>query len=342
MSYLRWGLTALAAVTFVMPASAQNAPGINPIQLAQFWRRDDQPVPPGGMRGDRERGENGDDSELLGRIQRLENSLRQLTGQVEQLQYQNDQLRRALEGLSQGDNQSPRTQLQKQQQQRNIPPLTQQAPPPQVQQDVPPPQGPRGRNDVFDPDANPNAPGAPRNLGQVKQQQQRPQGPQGPMVLSPNDRNDPQDLPPPGGNPNQPNVGPQAVLPPSGSPKDEYDLAYGYILRRDYALAEQSFRGFLDRHQGDRNVPQATYWLGESLFAQKKYNDAAEVFLDIYNKYPNSQRAPDALLRLGQSLALLNKKEAACASLGAVSSKYPKASAQVKKNVEDEQKRLGC
>ncbi len=159
------------------------------------------------------------------------------------------------------------------------------------------------------------------------------------MVLSPQSPD--QNLPPP-----QQNPGPlqqqQAVLPPSSSPKDAYDLAYGYVLRRDYALAEQSFRAFLDQHQGDRNVPLATYWYGESLYQQKKYNEAANVFLDIYKQYPQSQRAPDSLLRLGQSLAQLGNRDGACGSLGAVLSKYPKASASVKKNAEDEQKRLRC
>ncbi len=101
-------------------------------------------------------------------------------------------------------------------------------------------------------------------------------------------------------------------------------------------------RSFLDQYAGDRNVPLATYWLGESLYQQKKYSDAANVFLDIYKQYPQSQRAPESLVRLGQSLAQLGNKEGACGSLGAVVSKYPKASANVKKSAADEQKRLGC
>jgi tol-pal system protein YbgF len=298
---------------------------------AQFWRNE-QPQPPANMQGDQ--------SELSIRIERLENQLRQLTGIIEQLQHQNQQLQQQLRA-NQGENpppqQRPLTQQQRpqyvppqQQQQAVVPPL----PPVQNQQQYPQ-QNPKGRGDAFDPDANPNAPGVPRNLGGIRQQ---PNQPQGPMVLSPNAN---QDLPPPQQQ-NQPGPQQQAVLPPSSSPKDSYDLAYGYILRRDYALAEQSFRAFIDQYPQDRNIPTATYWLGESLYYQRKHNDAAEVFLDIYNKHPNSQRAPDSLLRLGQSLAALGKKEAACASLGAVLSKYPKASPTVKKNAEDEQKRLSC
>jgi tol-pal system protein YbgF len=308
---------------------------------AQFpWQRNQQPEPPATMQGD--------PGELSIRIERLENQLRQLTGIIEQLQHQNQQLQQQLRG-QQGENPPPQQRpLTQQQRPQYVPPAAQQNAP-QQQAVVPPlppvqnqqqqypqqnqPQNPRGRGDAFDPDANPNAPGVPRNLGGIRQQQQNT----GPMVLSPNSN---PDLPPQ--QQNQPGPQQQAVLPPSNNPKDSYDLAYGYILRRDYALAEQSFRSFIDQYPQDRNIPTASYWLGESLYYQRKHNDAAEVFLDVYNKHPNSQRAPDSLLRLGQSLAALGKKEAACASLGAVLSKYPKASPTVKKNAEDEQKRLSC
>lgn len=300
----------VAALLAAVPAQAQ----------FPFGNRQ-QPVPPAEMQGD---------GELAIRVDRLEQALRQLTGQIEQLQMQNQQLMQQLQ-MQRGENppaqqQRPVMQQQRQQnmpQQQAVPPLG----PPQQQQS-------NRTGDAFDPNVDPNAPGRPRNLGQIQPQQNQPQGP---MVLSPNSN---QNLPPPQQNPGPPQQ--QAVLPPSSSPKDAYDLAYGYVLRRDYALAEQSFRAFLDQHSGDRNVPLASYWLGESLYQQKKYNEAANVFLDIYKQHPQSQRAPDSLLRLGQSLAQLGNREGACGSLGAVLSRYPKASANVKKNAEDEQKRLGC
>jgi len=37
-----------------------------------------------------------------------------------------------------------------------------------------------------------------------------------------------------------------ATLPPSDNPRDHYDFAYGYVLRKDYALAEDGFRIFCD------------------------------------------------------------------------------------------------
>ena len=147
--------------------------------------------------------------------------------------------------------------------------------------------------------------------------------------------------PPPPRNPS--GTGAQvATLPPSDSPRDTYDLAYGYILRKDYALAEDAFRNFLRRFPGDRQVPDAHYWYGESMFQRQRYRDAAEAFLNVSTKFENSGRAPDALLRLGQSLAAMGEREAACASLAEVLRKYPRASVAIRQGVEREQRRIRC
>src|SRR5882724_3912505 len=100
------------------------------------------------------------ESELVMRLNRLENQVRQLTGQVEQLQYRNQQLEGQLAARG--------SQSAAPAQQRAAAPPPQQPYPPQAPQDSyppgPPPQGGR-RGDAFDPNQNPSAPGAPRTLG---------------------------------------------------------------------------------------------------------------------------------------------------------------------------------
>jgi tol-pal system protein YbgF len=147
--------------------------------------------------------------------------------------------------------------------------------------------------------------------------------------------------PPPPRNPNGTGVQ-LATLPPSASPKDEYELAYGYVLHKDYGLAEQALRDFIRKYPSEKLLPDAQYWLGESQFQQQRYRDAAETFLAVSTKYARSGKAPEALLRLGQSLAALNQKEAACATLAEVGRKYPHAGASVKRGVAAEQKRTHC
>ena len=109
-----------------------------------------------------------------------------------------------------------------------------------------------------------------------------------------------------------------ATLPPSATPRDEFDLGIGYMQRKDYALAEQTMKNFAQKYPSDPLLGDAQYWLGESYFQRQQYRDAAEAFLAVTTKYDKSAKAPDALLRLGQSLAALKEKEAACAAFGEV------------------------
>ena len=317
-----------------------------------------------------------DPSDLSVRLDRMEGALRQLTGTIEQLQYRNQQLESQLKRM-QDDTEY---RFQQMGSRGGAAPPPQMTPSGQGNGPTAPPAG--RRSDVFDPTQSPNAPGAPRILG--NEAVIAAPGPAGPPVGAPGGRSAgaPLDLstlantdsPPPqravppstvasagsvpmpatqGTPPSPPpqvrNVLPAtpnnqqlATLPPSASPQDEYDMAYGYVLHKDYSLAEQSFRDYLKKYPNERLVPEAQYWLGESLFQQQRYRDAAESFLGVSTKFERSAKAPDALLRLGQSLAAMNQKEAACATLGEVGRKYPRASANVKRGVEQEQKRAHC
>ena len=310
-----------------------------------------------------------DPGDLSVRLDRMENALRQLTGTIENLQYRNQQLEMQLKRM-QDDTEYRFQQLGSR---SGAPPPAQAAPMNPGNAPGAPPSNPGRRSDVFDPAQHPNAPGAPRVLGNqatiAAPEQGRESGPVGapggraagaPLDLATvaGNNNDAQPSPPPGavasaaGAPvpaipppqirNVPTGQQLATLPPSASPKDEYDMAYGYVLHKDYSLAEQSFRDFLKKYPNEQLVPDANYWLGESLFQQQRYRDAAESFLNVSTKYERSGKAPDALLRLGQSLAAMNQKEAACATLAEVERKFPRASASVKRGVTQEQKRARC
>jgi tol-pal system protein YbgF len=307
-----------------------------------------------------------DVSDLVVRMERMENQLRQMTGTIEQLQFRNQQLEQQLRAM-QGGGAGAGAPAQ-------LPPpgRSMQSAPPPVQTPVAPPT-PGRRGEAFDPAQQPNAPGVPRALGggpspvtgPVATNQDIVDNP--PPVGAPGGREAgaPLDLntmsrtgappPPPGSNVpfntapppaanNQASNNPAmaSTAPPGNTPKDEYDLAYGYVLRKDYALAETGFRDFLRKYPNDAMTADAQYWLGETLYQRQRYQDAADSFLVVIRNHDKSGKAPDSLLRLGQSLAAIGQKEMACASLNEVSRKYPRASSSVKRGVETEQKRAKC
>jgi tol-pal system protein YbgF len=128
----------------------------------------------------------------------------------------------------------------------------------------------------------------------------------------------------------------------SGSPRDQYDLAYGFILTGDYALAEQGFRDWLGKFGSDPLAVDAQFWLGESQFNQQHYRDAASTFLAVYTEHGDHAKAPDALLKLGMSLAALGEKNAACATFSEVGRKFPSASPALTSRVGEEAAHAGC
>ena len=106
----------------------------------------------------------------------------------------------------------------------------------------------------------PDAPGpAPRQIG-------------APLDLSTPGTAPQSELPPPPANNPSGTGAMQATLPPTSSPRDAYDLAYGYVLHKDFGLAVEGFRTFLRQYPSDRLAPEAQYWLGEVL---RKYPRAA-------------------------------------------------------------------
>jgi tol-pal system protein YbgF len=356
-------LAALAALSMASPAVAQDRPGFLDNLFNRGQQNQNQEAPPPGpvAQGQPMPGASSDPNDLGVRIDRIENALRTLTGTVEQLQYRNQQLEMQLKRM-QDD-----TEYRLQQLGSKSAPARAQSPGVPMAPAAAPENG--RRSDEFDPALHPNAPGVPRTLGNPSIVAPEPAAPVG----ASNDRpaGQPLDLSTLAGNAGQVpaasvpaapisnaepvtttrqppprNVGAAgprlATLPPSATPQDEYDLAYGYVLHKDYALAEQAFRDFMRKYPDERLVPDAQYWLGESLYQRQRYRDAAEAFLAVSTKYEHAGKAPGSLLRLGQSLAALHQKEAACATLGEVARKYPKAPASVKRGVEQEIKKAHC
>lgn len=140
----------------------------------------------------------------------------------------------------------------------------------------------------------------------------------------------------------QQNAQPVAAPSASSSPRDEYELAYGHILRGDYEIAEASLREFLTKYPSDPLVSDARFWLGETMFVRDNFREAANEFLESYSKYPQGAKAPDSLLKLGLSLKELGEKDAACATFEELVRKYPAASPPVKERVRQERSSAKC
>lgn len=301
-----------------------------------------------------------DAADAIVRLNRLESQFRQMSGQMEQLQYENRQLKEQLRKFQ--EDVEFRFQESRGGSRPSSPTTTPSRPAQPPAQ--PTPAQPQRRSDLFDPSEAPDAPGAPRPLGTtapsapLAADASRPmplpggqlagigdlieQDEQGGFDGAPMDgrAHDRMAALPQGAITERP--GPSVAATSVGNPRSDFDTAYASFTQKQYDQAEMGFRRFLQSNPRDKLVPEATFWLGETYLQRSRYREAAEQFLNVTAEHPDTAKAPDALLRLGISLNGLGAKDRACAVFVELDRKYPQASAPVRQASEREQKRIKC
>jgi len=134
----------------------------------------------------------------------------------------------------------------------------------------------------------------------------------------------------------------EPVALPAGTPGDQYGYALGLLRQRDYERAEKALSLFLEAHPDDELAGNAQYWLGETYYVRDDYEQAAVNFLRGYRTYPGSAKAPDNLLKLGMTLARLDRTEQACQTFQQLSTEFPGANQSILRQLQQEQARLSC
>jgi tol-pal system protein YbgF len=137
-------------------------------------------------------------------------------------------------------------------------------------------------------------------------------------------------------------TGRQVAALPKGTPKEQYDHAFGLLKKRRYAEASVAFKAFVDAHPDAALAGNALYWLGESHYIQKDYAEAARIFLEGFKRFPKGNKAPANLFKLGKSLAAINEKKPACAALRKLRKTFPKTNKQLLQQAKTAMGQIGC
>jgi tol-pal system protein YbgF len=269
------------------------------------------------------------DSDLVTRVDRLEQTIRNLTGQVEQLQYRNQQLEQQVQRLQQQiQGGSVSTSPSRPTAQYSPPPPAyspptyppaqpQYSPPPAAQYSPPSPTYPAGsgtagapaadagHHDAFNPARDPNAPGVPRPLGTSTSATEPPPPYQGAPVAATS---------PQAGAPlNLSNLSaPQASAAPVGQlppPPPTNPSATGVQASLPPTLPPDM-------------TPKDEFELGRGYFERKDYALAAQTFGAFLHKFPSDHLTPEAQYWLGESLFQSQQYHDAAEAFLAVSTKY--------------------
>jgi tol-pal system protein YbgF len=249
-----------------------------------------------------------DAAELLVRVNRLENQVRALSGQIEQLQFQNKRLEDQLTKFQQD------VEFRFQEMKGGARPTAGAGPAP-----APTAAKPQKRSDAFDPGADPSAPGAPRTLGSLSGEPQAvmPQA-EAPQVaarrgaagdigtLLEDEEDGPIDLEAMG---KAPKEIPAGALPAPGLP------APSSQARTTAALplpAPSSVQGLNPKAvspvaaqpsiaAAGTGSARDTYDLAYGLVLQRQYDQAEMAFRQFLQTHPRDRLAPDATYWLGET-----------------------------------------
>jgi tol-pal system protein YbgF len=299
-----------------------------------------QPAPPADVPSDA-RNDAGGAPELVLRVNRLEEQLRQANGRIEELENAEHRLEDQLQKFRQdvefrfgersGQAQPPASTV--------APAGAAATAAPEAVIEGSAAAKPK-KSDAFDPDALPNAPGAPQPLGTT--------APSAPLVRPAS---------PPAGTPLELGKGPAPASPPpaatgpliTGSgvamldaPREQFNTALQAFQSGEYQQAEDGFKAFMSANTGHRLTPDAIFYIGETYFQRSRPREAAEQYLKVTTDYSKSTRAPESMVRLGQTLAALGNAEQACATLTEFGKRYPAATASVKRLAEREMAKDHC
>lgn len=91
-----------------------------------------------------------------------------------------------------------------------------------------------------------------------------------------------------------------ASAPAGGDEQAAYDNAVNLVLQdKDYDAAIPAFARFITQYPQSTYVPNAHYWLGQLLYAQKRFDQAKAQFTRVVEAYQTSNKRADSMLKLG-------------------------------------------
>ncbi len=89
-----------------------------------------------------------------------------------------------------------------------------------------------------------------------------------------------------------------------------YDAAFSDFTRGSYSLAREGFEEFLARYPDTDLSDNASYWIGETWYAQGNYQEAVRHFDAVLRTYPDGDIVPGALLKSSNCHLELGKETA--------------------------------
>lgn len=107
------------------------------------------------------------------------------------------------------------------------------------------------------------------------------------------------------------------------SPETVYYAAYSDYIKKNYPLAIQGFRQFIQMFPQNGLADNSLYWIGECYYSQKMYQEAVNTFTELITNYSDGDKIPDAILKKGFALIEMGNQSEGISVLKELISRFP-------------------
>jgi len=129
---------------------------------------------------------------------------------------------------------------------------------------------------------------------------------------------------------------------PAADPVLVYENAQASLMDGDFGGAQAGFERFVEENPDHALTGEAWYWLGETFFVRSDFTGAADAYIAALRAQPDGAKAPDALVRLAASLYGMGRQDDACATLSRFDRQFPNAPAASRARASREAVRANC
>lgn len=114
------------------------------------------------------------------------------------------------------------------------------------------------------------------------------------------------------------------------------------LAEGDFLGAQSNFKQYLDFNPDAADAADVNFWLAETYFVRGSYTDAADSYIASMRKAPDGPKAPEAMVGLAATLRALGKTAEACQALASFPVEYPDAAQRVREKARVVAARTGC
>lgn len=122
-----------------------------------------------------------------------------------------------------------------------------------------------------------------------------------------------------------------------------YRSGRALLASGDYAGAGDAFSSYLTTYPTGPHAAESAYWLGESDYIREAWPEAISAYARALKGYPKTPWAPDAMAKLAQSLLRSGDTAKACAAASAFDQRYgAQATASLKARIAGVRTKARC